>query len=128
MQEKLAESSSANAALIGQLESLNPQLSSLETNLSETKKKHDAESALRRQSELAQDEAEARAREAEASLEALRSENDDVHEQSAFREEEVEEMRLELEVEKERHTVELEELATQLAEANKRKWTDGENG
>ena len=37
-------------------------------------------------------------------------------------------MRLELEVEKERHTVELEELATQLAEANKRKWTDGENG
>lgn len=44
-----------------------------------------------------------------------------MHEQLAFREEEVEEMRLELEVEKERHSVELEELAAQLAEAAKGK-------
>lgn len=115
MQEKLAESSGANAALISQLESLNPQLSQLERALSDTKRKLEAESTARRQSELAQDEAEARARETEASLEALRAESDQVHEQLAFREEEVEEMRLELEVEKERHTVELEELAAQIA-------------
>ena len=44
-----------------------------------------------------------------------------MHEQLAFREEEVEEMRLELEVEKERHSVELEELAAQLADASKSK-------
>ncbi len=64
---------------------------------------------------MAQDEAEARAREVQASYEALKVESDQVHEQLAFREEEVEEMRLELEVEKERHSVELEELAAQLA-------------
>ena len=83
--------------------------------MSDTKRKLEAESTARRQAELAQDEAEARARETEASLEALRAESDQVHEQLAFREEEVEEMRLELEVEKERHTVELEELAAQIA-------------
>jgi kinesin family protein C2/C3 len=114
-EEKLAESSGANAALIAQLESINPQLSQLETALSDTKRKLDTESTARRQAELAQDEAEARAREFEASLDTTKAENDQVHEQLAFREEEVEEMRLELEVEKERHTVELEELATQLA-------------
>jgi len=119
MQEKLSESSGANAALIAQLESLNPQLSQLERALSETKTKLESESTARRQAELAQDEAEARAREAEGTLEKLRAENDQVHEQLAFREEEVEEMRLELEVEKERHTVEHEELAAQLTEARK---------
>lgn len=121
MQEKLAESSAANAALISQLESLNPQLSALEKALSDSKSKLDNESATRRESELAQDEAEARAREAEASLDKLQVENEEVHEQLAFREEEVEEMRLELEVEKERHSVEMEELAAQLADASKSK-------
>ena len=126
-EEKLAESSGANAALIAQLESLNPQLSQLERALSDTKKKLETESTSRRKAELAQDEAEARAREAEASLEALRAESDQVHEQLAFREEEVEEMRLELEVEKERHSVELEELAAQLAGATK-KGNDAQKG
>ncbi len=120
IEEKLAESSGANAALIAQLESLNPQLSQLERALSDTKKKLETESSSRRQAELAQEEAESRAREAEASLESLRTESDQVHEQLAFREEEVEEMRLELEVEKERHSVELEELAAQLAGATKK--------
>eukprot|EP00554_Chaetoceros_debilis_P002394 CAMPEP_0194083292 /NCGR_PEP_ID=MMETSP0149-20130528/8887_1 /TAXON_ID=122233 /ORGANISM="Chaetoceros debilis, Strain MM31A-1" /LENGTH=1367 /DNA_ID=CAMNT_0038765669 /DNA_START=178 /DNA_END=4281 /DNA_ORIENTATION=+ len=128
MQEKLAESSAANAALISQLESLNPQLSSLEKALSETKKRLEAESATRRKSELSQDEAEARAREAEASLEKFQVENEQVHEQLAFREEEVEEMRLELEVEKERHSVELEELAAQIVEASKNTGNGNANG
>ncbi len=117
----MAESSAANAALISQLESLNPQLSSLEKALSDSKAKLETESAARRQAELAQDEAEARAREAEGSVEKLQAENDEMHEQLAFREEEVEEMRLELEVEKERHSVEMEELAAQLADASKGK-------
>jgi kinesin family protein C2/C3 len=121
IEEKLAESSAANAALISQLESLNPQLSSLEKALSNTKSKLESEASLRRESELAQEEAEATAREAEGTLEKLRAENEEVHEQLAFREEEVEEMRLELEVEKERHSVELEELAAQLVEASKGK-------
>lgn len=121
MQEKLAESSAANAALISQLESLNPQLSSLEKALSDTKSKLESESATRREAELAQEEAEARAREAEGTVQKLQAENEEVHEQLAFREEEVEEMRLELEVEKERHSVEFEELAAQLAEASKGK-------
>ena len=106
--------------MIAQLENLNPQLSQLERALSDTKRKLDAESTSRRQAELAQDEAEARAREAEGSLEGLRAESDTVHEQLVFREEEVEEMRLELEVEKERHSVELQELADQLAAVSKK--------
>lgn len=117
----MAESSAANAALISQLESLNPQLSSLEKALSDAKAKLETESANRRQAELAQDEAEARAREAEGTVEKLQADNDEMHEQLAFREEEVEEMRLELEVEKERHSVEMEELAAQLADASKGK-------
>lgn len=123
MQEKLAESSAANAALISQLESLNPQLSSLEKALSTTKSRLENESSLRRQAELQQEEAHSRAREAEGTLEKLKSENEEAHEQLAFREEEVEEMRLELEVEKERHSVEMEELAAQLAETSKSKGT-----
>jgi len=128
MQEKLAESSAANSALITQLESMNPQLSSLERALAETKARHESESNLRRQSELNQDEAEARAREAEGSIEALKTECDEVHEQLAFREEEVEETRLELEVEKERHNVEMEEMANQVAELTKKGIVNGGTG
>eukprot|EP00557_Chaetoceros_sp_GSL56_P006891 CAMPEP_0176496492 /NCGR_PEP_ID=MMETSP0200_2-20121128/11222_1 /TAXON_ID=947934 /ORGANISM="Chaetoceros sp., Strain GSL56" /LENGTH=1362 /DNA_ID=CAMNT_0017894447 /DNA_START=499 /DNA_END=4587 /DNA_ORIENTATION=+ len=116
MQEKLAESSAANAALISQLESLNPQLSSLEKALSDTKAKLETESSLRRDTELELEEAQARARESEGTIEKLKAENEEIHEQLAFREEELEELRLELEVEKERHSVELEELAAQLAQ------------
>lgn len=112
----MAESSAANAALIAQLESLNPQLSSLEKALSDTKAKLEMESSLRRDTELELEEAQARARESEGTIEKLKSENEEIHEQLAFREEELEELRLELEVEKERHSVELEELATQLAQ------------
>lgn len=124
-EEKLAESSAANAALISQLESLNPQLSALEKALSTTKSKLEAESTAKREAELAQEEAEAKLREAEGSIEKLKAENEEAHEQLAFREEEVEEMRLELEVEKERHTVELEELAAQLQQQQKSNDKDG---
>mmetsp|Transcript_60552 Transcript_60552/g.179470 ORF Transcript_60552/g.179470 Transcript_60552/m.179470 type:complete len:1620 (-) Transcript_60552:166-5025(-) len=101
MQEKLAESSAANAALASQLESVNPQLSSLERSLAGTKSELERERELRRRAELAQDESEGRMREAEGSLAALRHEHDEVMEGMAFNDEEVEELRLELEVERE---------------------------
>lgn len=122
MQEKLAESSAANAALIAQLESLNPQLSSLEKALQETKQKLETEASLRRDAELLAEDLQSKTREVEGSLEKLNAENEELREQLVFREEEVEEMRLELEVEKERHSVELEELAAQL---NGKKDKDG---
>jgi len=125
MQEKLAESSSSNAALVSQFEAINPQLSSLEIALTEAKKKLESERVIRRQAELAQDEAEAKARETEGALEALHSELDSLHEQTAFQEEETEELRMEIEVEKERHKAEVEEMVTRLGETgSSRKWEE----
>jgi len=109
MQEKLAESSAANSALASQLENISPQLSSLEKGLADTKHKFEEESSMRRRAELAQDESEAKCREAEGALLSLKEDCDAAHEELAFRESELEETRLELEVEKERHRAEMEE-------------------
>jgi kinesin family protein C2/C3 len=127
-EEKLAESSAANAALSSQLENIAPQLASLEKSLSDTKHKLEIEQQLRRQAELAQDEAEARAREAEAALTGLREECDQAHEQLAFCESELEETKLELEVERERHKVELEELQQDVAVMASRSASGAMNG
>eukprot|EP00978_Attheya_sp_CCMP212_P004357 scaffold9504_cov49-Attheya_sp.AAC.3 len=97
MQEKLAESSAANATLANQLENITPQLSSLEKALSSAQTKLENETALRRQAEQAQDEAEARAREAEGALSGVKDECDLAHEELAFKESELEEARLEIE-------------------------------
>ncbi len=64
---------------------------------------------MRRQAEHAQDELEAKYRETEGSLIAVKEECDAVHEELAFKESELEETRLELEIERERHRVELED-------------------
>jgi len=72
LEDILGKSVATNSALNSQLESLNPQISSLEHDLIEAESKLEAEFNLRRQSELAQDEAEARALEMEGSLEALK--------------------------------------------------------
>lgn len=123
MQEKLADSSAANAALASQLETLNPQLSSLEKSLASTKSDLERERELRRRAELAQDECEGRAREAEGSLAALRHEHDEIMEGMAFKDEEVEELRLELEVEreeKERVREEMEDMKGDLEAALQR--------
>jgi len=109
MQEKLADSSAANAALSAQLENIAPQLAALEKALSESRSKLKEEQKLRRQAEHAQDELEAKYRETEGSLAAIREECDAVHEELAFKESELEETRLELEIERERHRVELED-------------------
>lgn len=109
MQEKLADSSAANAALSAQLENIAPQLAALEKALSESRSKLKEEQKLRRQAEQAQDELEAKYREAEGSLIAVKEECDAVHEELAFKESELEETRLELEIERERHRVELED-------------------
>ena len=108
-EEKLADSSAANAALSAQLENIAPQLAALEKALSESRYKLKEEQKLRRQAEHAQDELEAKFREAEGSLIAVREECDAVHEELAFKESELEETRLELEIERERHRVELED-------------------
>jgi len=109
MQEKLADSSAANAALSAQLENIAPQLAALEKALSESRNKLKEEQKLRRQAEQTQDELEAKFREAEGSLLAVREECDSVHEELAFKESELEETRLELEIEKEKHRVEMED-------------------
>ena len=86
---------------------MTPQLSSLEKALADAKAELSKEREMRRSAELAQDEAEAKARELEGTVTKLREENDDAIEQLAFREEELEEVRLELEVERERYEAEL---------------------
>lgn len=115
MQEKLADSSAANAALSGQLENIAPQLASLEKALSDSRAKLKVEQKLRRQAEQDQDELEAKYREVEGNLMAIRDECDAVHEELAFKESELEETRLELEIERERHAVELEDVRAESA-------------
>jgi len=109
IEEKLADSSAANAALSAQLENIAPQLAALEKALSESRSKLKDEQKLRRQAEYSQDELESKFREAEGTLIAVREECDAVHEELAFKESELEETRLELEIERERHRVELED-------------------
>lgn len=111
----MADSSAANAALSAQLENIAPQLAALEKALSESRSKLKEEQKLRRQAEQAQDELEAKYREAEGSLVAVRDECDAVHEELAFKESELEETRLELEIERERHRVELEDARADAA-------------
>lgn len=118
-EEKLAESSAANAALSGQLENISPQLSSLETALTTSRQKLKEEQKLRRAAEQAQDEADQRLREMEQSLLTLREECDDVHEELAFKENELEETRLELEVEKQQLENDLGRMRLALSEAHR---------
>jgi hypothetical protein len=87
----------------------------LEKALSVSRTKLKEEQKLRRHAEQAQDELEAKFREAEGSLHALRDECDAVHEELAFKESELEETRLELEVENERARVELEDARADAA-------------
>ena len=114
-EEKLSDSSAANAALSGQLENIAPQLASLEKALSDSRAKLKVEQKLRRQAEQDQDELEAKYREVEGNLLAIRDECDAVHEELAFKESELEETRLELEIERERHAVELEDARAEVA-------------
>ena len=118
VEEKLADSSAANAALSGQLENIAPQLSSLEKALSDSRAKLKVEQKLRRQAEQDQDEHEAKYREVEGNLLSIRDECDAVHEELAFKESELEETRLELEIERERHAVELEDARAEVAISN----------
>ncbi len=108
----------------GQLENIAPQLASLEKALSDSRAKLKVEQKLRRQAEQDQDELEAKYREVEGNLLSIRDECDAVHEELAFKESELEETRLELEIERERHAVELEDARAEVAISN----TVGEDG
>lgn len=114
MQEKLAESSAANAALSMQLENIAPQLTSLENSLTDSRRQWKEEQRMRRHAEQAQEMAEARLREVEGSTHQLQRENDALHEELAFKESEIEENKLEMEIEKEQLREELEEIRGDL--------------
>lgn len=100
MQEKLSESTQANAVLSAQLENISPQLTSLETALSNSRQKLKEEQKLRRAAEQSSDENDQKFRELEQTVNSLKEELDELHEELAFKENELEETRLELEVEK----------------------------
>ena len=117
IEEKLAESTAANAALSSQLENISPQLSSLEVALSNSRQKLKEEQSLRRLAEQAQDDADQKIRTLEQTITSLREECDDIHEELAFKESELEETRLELEVEKQQLQNELMNVRQALARA-----------
>ncbi|KAI2507836.1 hypothetical protein MHU86_6616 [Fragilaria crotonensis] len=114
MQSKLAESSAANAALSSQLESMAPQLTQLESALTHTKLQLETSQSQLRHAENKAEECESRLREVEASLATMRDDADAAHEELAFKESELEEALLELEVERERFRVELQDLQVDL--------------
>jgi len=109
MQEKLAQSSAANAALSSQLENMAPQLSSLEKALTETRARLEHEGKLRRHAEQSHDDLETKLQQTEGTLQQTKEECDAAHEELAFSQSECEEARMELEVEKERHKLYQEE-------------------
>jgi chromosome segregation ATPase len=103
-----------------QLECMEPLLENLESSLSSSKSKLKQEQTLRRQAELAQVEMEARHQEAESNFislrddnEALRSECDAAHEETAFKCSELDESN----EEKAKYAHELEKLKTRLGGA-----------
>lgn len=114
IEEKLAESSAANAALSMQLENIAPQLTSLENSLTDSRRQWKEEQRLRRQAEQAQEIAEGRLRELDGSIQQMQRENDALHEELAFKESEIEENKLEMEIEKEQLREELEEIRGDL--------------
>jgi kinesin family protein C2/C3 len=105
---------------------MGPQISSLEVTLTEARQKLEQEQKARRAAEQAQDEADQRYRELEQTLAQVREENDLVHEELAFKENELDEAKMELEVEKEQLLNELNsvraalEVAEQAANAEQR--------
>ena len=128
-EEKLAESSAANAALSMQLENIAPQLTSLENSLTDSRRQWKEEQRMRRHAEQSQEMAEARLREVEGSVSELRRENDALHEELAFKESEIEENKLEMEIEKEQLREELEEIRGDLiAKAKQLQNTQQKNG
>ena len=114
VEEKLAESSAANAALSMQLENIAPQLTSLENSLTDSRRQWKEEQRLRRHAEQSQETAEGRLREVEGSIQQMQRENDALHEELAFKESEIEENKLEMEIEKEQLREELEEIRGDL--------------
>lgn len=113
-EEKLAESTSANAVLSQQLENMGPQISSLEVSLTEARQKLKEEQKLRRAAEQVQDDTDQRLREMEQTLAQMREENDLVHEELAFKENELEETKLELDIEKQQLQNELNSVRAAL--------------
>lgn len=114
MQRRLGESSHTNQTLSAQLENVTPQLSSLERALAKANEALSQETENRRRAETRQDEAEARARAADGTIERLRDENDRALQEVAFKDDEMEELRVMMEVDKETHQGQLNELREEI--------------
>ena len=114
LQKQLAESKQINHNLTTQLENLNPQLASLEKALAKSNALYQQESEARRCAEMDQDEAEAKARACEGTIDALKEESDKAFQELAFKEDEMDELKVMLEVEKEKHQEEMNSLRKEL--------------
>lgn len=114
VQKQLSESNLANSNLMQQLENITPQLHQLEKALSKANTKLNGEIELRRKAELDQDEAEAKARACEGTIDALKEESDKAFQELAFREDEMDELKIMFEVEKEKHQEEMQLLRQEL--------------
>jgi len=114
VQKQLSESNLANSNLMQQLENITPQLHQMEKALSKANAKLHQEIELRRKAELDQDEAEAKARACEGTIDALKEESDKAFQELAFREDEMDELKIMFEVEKEKHQEEMHMLRQEL--------------
>ena len=119
IEDRLAESQAANSALMAQLDAQNPQYVAMEQTLFDTKQKLEAETKRSRDRELAQEELEERNREIQYSLEQSQIKCHTLQEKLSMKEDEVDEVKIEVEVLKEKHHIELEQLRLRLAESSK---------
>ena len=114
VQKQLSDSNRTNYTLVSQLENLTPQLASLEKALAKANARLEQESELRRRAELDQDEAEAKARASEGTIDALKEESDKAFQELAFKEDELDELKIMLEVEKEKYQEEIQIVREEL--------------
>jgi kinesin family protein C2/C3 len=110
LEKRLDDTEHQKSTLQDALEETRPQLSTLEAALGEATKSLQEEKQTRRQAEMAQNQAETRARLAESSLLHLTEEKDELLEELAFVGADVEEMTQALTNEKLRHQEVLERL------------------
>lgn len=113
----LSKATIANEDLKSQLEARNGQVVSLENELASTTSKLTNECTLRVSAELAEDEAERRARNSEGALDVATRDCEMLHEKLAYAESESEEFLMNVEIEREEHEIKMEELERELAAA-----------
>ena len=122
-QNDLAKAEAYNTALATQLSNIQPQLNSLESKVAQLTTQLTSESQKRIAAEMKMEEYENKLRESEGTIYALRSsemrklkqENEELCERLAYVEGEAEDYRNELNTERERHRIELEEAQSDVS-------------